>query len=121
MAIQLTIWETNQETTLGQVKLELDKGMIARAMEKNKIKISPKYRAFQIFKKNIGDVAMKSTLIWNSIYGLSNPTITKKGEQEKKELAKNVEGEKDKDEKLVKKVDVQGTKGTKNEATTKDE
>lgn len=64
---------------------ELDKSNIAKAMEKNKTKFSPKYRAFDILKNIIEHVVTKSTRIWKSIYWSSTPTTKEKGEQEMKD------------------------------------
>ena len=66
--------------------------------------------AFHILKKNIEDMVTKSTSIWKIMYGLSTKAITERGEKEEKEPKKDEE-EKDKEVKIVKKGNVEGTKG----------
>lgn len=93
--------------------LKLDKIKIIKAMEKHKTKFFPKYRAFYILTKNIEDVVNKSTTIWKSIYGLSTPTISEKGEQGMKDPKKGEQEVVDTTkEALVKDSNVEGTKET---------
>lgn len=69
--------------------------MIDEALELHKGKFTPKYRAFNILKKNIEDVVTKSKAIWRSIYKLPIPAIIEKGAQEMKNPKKNEQKEKE--------------------------
>ena len=61
-----------RETTLARVMPDLTKGQIKKANKKHNSKFSPKYRAFCILKNKIEDVVNKSTLLWKSIFNVTD-------------------------------------------------
>lgn len=116
----LAIEKKIRKAQLAQAMNSLDKKMMAKAMNKYKGRISPKYRAFKILRKKIEEVVIQSTLLWKDIYGLSTKA-TKKKQVAKKKKNDNVEepkksdeiekGEKEKDDQ-EKDDNVDGTDGT---------
>ena len=61
-----------RESTLAQVMPDLTRGQIKKANKKHGGKFAPKYRAFNILQNKIEDVVNKSTLLWRSIYKLTD-------------------------------------------------
>lgn len=114
----MTIERQIREAQLAQVMHTLDRHMMTNTMKKYKGRFELKYRAFKIWRNKIEAVVTQSTFMWKDIYGLSIKAKEKKENEEIKEPKKS---EKEKDEIIVIEVDVEGTKETTKETTTKDE
>ena len=100
-----------RETTLAQVMPDLTKGQITKANRKHSSKFAPKYKAFSILQNKIEDVVSKSTLMWKSIYKVTND---KEDETNKVEVStKEQEEEKRKKRKVKKKRKVRKKKEKK--------
>ena len=61
-----------RETTLARVIPDLTKGQITKENRKHSSNFSPKYKAFCILQNKIEDVVNKSTLLWKSIFNVTN-------------------------------------------------